>query len=206
MIFILFLVTSCATKGPVAQQEFELSNKAFKQVEFTSHTGSGSFDNYLALSLSYPPFKDLESQVEKNLGFAIKDRGEAHITVISPVEYDRALKTRLSMSEINKAAQERNLQAASWRPVCVGKGSAIVNSRREYTYFVVLEAPELAMFRKGIQKLYMAKGGKESDFNPLAFYPHITLGFSAKDLHFEDGVVKDLRSCWGDIKIISEPQ
>ncbi|MNT88586.1 hypothetical protein D3C72_2291690 [compost metagenome] len=68
-----------------------------------------------------------------------------------------------------------------------------------------MESHELLEMREAVQKLFIAKGGNSSEFLPGKYYPHITLGYSVKDLHYEDGVVKDLRSCWGKIEI-KEPE
>ena len=36
------------------------------------------------------------------------------------------------------------------------------------------------------------------------FYPHITLGFTKRDLHFEDGVRKDKSTCVADLNLADD--
>jgi len=180
---------------------FTLTTLAYQGVPFIQHTGDGEFKNYLALNINYPPIAELKAQIEAELRFTLKNRNEAHITVISPVEYDHVLRNKITMDDIHRVAFARKLQAVSWRPLCVGKGTGKIDLREESTYYIVVESPELLGIREDIQKLFVAKGGNASDFDPKLFFPHITVGFSEKDLHYEDGVVKDLRSCWRDLKV-----
>jgi len=58
------------------------------------------------------------------------------------------------------------------------------------TYFIVVDAPFLKTWRK-------TRWGLNEEKFP--YYPHITLGFTERDLHLQDGAVKDARSCHPDL-------
>jgi hypothetical protein len=88
-----------------------------------------------------------------------------------------------------------NLQGSHFRPLCVGKGSAKIKDQEHSTYFVVVDSENLFKIRKAVQDLYVSHGGKATDFNPDLFYPHVTLGYTERDLHYEDGVMKDATAC-----------
>jgi hypothetical protein len=115
--------------------------------------------------------------------------------VITPIEYDKILSKKIKIRDINALAEKFNIQGSHFKPVCIGKGSTTLNSDALDAYFVVVSSDDLFKLRSEIQKLYIAKGGAPSDFNPESYYPHITLGFTQRDLHLEDGVIKDERSC-----------
>ncbi len=87
-----------------------------------------------------------------------------------------------------------DLQRSSYKLVCVAKGS-LKNKPEEATYYVVVESDRLLQIRKAVLDLYVHNGGKAEDFKAEVFYPHVTLGFTKRDLHFEDGVIKDQKSC-----------
>jgi 2'-5' RNA ligase len=128
----------------------------------------------------------------------MKNRGEGHITVISPVEYSKVLKNKISMEEINQIALAHRIQSSRFKIVCLGKGTV----KKMETYFLVLESQDLIHLREEIYEQFVKNGGDMKAFDPHLFYPHITLGFTDQDLHFEQGVVKDRRSCIADINII----
>ena len=57
------------------------------------------------MNLPYAPVQKLYKQVEAFEGGRLKNRGEAHITVITPVEFWNVLKPQgLTMQEIQKIA------------------------------------------------------------------------------------------------------
>lgn len=166
-----------------------------EKAPFIAHSENRPLGSYLAMNLSYAPYKQLLEEVQQVEAVTLKNRGEAHITVISPVEFDKVLKKRLSMKEINKIAEKAKVQEAVFTPVCVGRGQKELSAQLEKTYYVVVDSSALLELRRAIQAAYIKKGGAALDFQPAAFYPHITLGFTSRDLHFEEGVIKNKESC-----------
>lgn len=201
MILPAFM-TSCATqKTQTSTSVVAPETKVFnapsteRRQRFVSHSENRSMGSYVAMNLSYSPYQQLLEEVQKAEDLILKNRGEAHITLISPVEFDKVLKKHLSIKEIEKIALNAKIQDALFNPVCVGRGQKEVEGRLEKTYYVVVDSPELLEIRKAVQAAYVKKGGSAQDFAPESFYPHITLGFTSRDLHFEDGVIKNKESC-----------
>jgi 2'-5' RNA ligase len=182
----------------LSAQVYEAHQKAFQ-----SHRGSGAFDNYLSMEIDYAPVADLYSQLEKFLQSKLRNRGEAHITVITPVEYTQSLSTKLTMEDIDQIAQNMKIQEADFKVICLGRGQLKIKDQNHSTYFIVVESESLLKIRLAVRQLYLSRGGSPEKFMAEKFYPHITIGFTQRDLHLEDGVLKDKSSCLGELKIIN---
>lgn len=191
-VLISLSLTACASKSPYALSSLSYSPEELKKTGRTIASVDSKKENksYLAMELPYAPFEKLRHEVEQSQHVSLQHRGEAHITIVTPPEYKKIHK-KLSMKEIDALAAEMGLQKSPYKLLCVGKGSV----KDQSTYYAVVESDRLFQIRRAIQMLYTSKGGKAEDFNPEAFYPHVTLGFTHKDLHAEDGVVKDASSC-----------
>lgn len=150
--------------------------------------------SYLSLDLPYPPFEKIRQNLEKSQKIHLKNRGEAHITVLTPPEV-KALADKITWKEIQDLAHQLKLQESPYKLLCVGKGVHKTKPEEGATYYVVVESERLFEVRRKIQTLYLSKGGDPKIFNPERFYPHITLGFVKRDLHFEDGVLKNAETC-----------
>jgi hypothetical protein len=195
-VFIMLLLSSCVTAPPQTKlPEITYTDEIYSPAPFLAHEGKEPFKNYLAMNLTYSGYQPILAQLEGILKAPLKNRGEAHITVVSPVEFDKVLGKRLKMKDIHQIAEKMNLQKSPYHPLCVGRGAATINGKEESTYFVVIESEGLFKVRKEIETLYIKKGGKIGEFNPELFFPHVTLGYTERDLHYEDGVKKDAASC-----------
>lgn len=60
--------------------------------KFVEHKDHSSMGSWLGVNLSYGPFDQLRKSVEKTIKYKLNSRGEAHITVITPPEFDKILK------------------------------------------------------------------------------------------------------------------
>lgn len=168
-------------------------------------TQSGKWLNYLVLDLPYEPVqllrKKIEGLIKVDLSETEKKRGkEAHITIITPVEYWN-LHSHLKMQKINQLFLNR-VQALSFEPICIGKGS--INEDKLSTFYIVIKSDEIIELRKEIQKIFIQNGGSPTAFQPENYFPHITIGFNQRDLHLSDGVKKDQRSCYINFNNIKE--
>lgn len=183
--------------------KYYLSSKVFDNstLPFISHQGPGPFDSYLTMEVQFEPIADLFKQLLIDQRTVLTNRGEAHITVLTPVEYHEILKSKLTMAEIDDIARKNKLQNSSFSIVCLGEGNLEINSKNESAFYVVVRSSDLLKIREEIQKAWIAKGGNKDLFKPEYFYPHITLGYTARDLHISDGVVKDESTCIRDIII-----
>jgi 2'-5' RNA ligase len=162
---------------------------------FIPHEEKAPMKSYLAMNLDFQFFSMLRLSLESELNIKLKNRGESHITVITPIEFDQVLSQKLSIQEITLLAEKMWLQKSAFEKICVGEASAVLYKQTEKTYFVVIESEQLLALRAAVQKLFISKGGRAQDFNPKSFYPHVTLGYTLRDLHAEDGAIKNSNSC-----------
>lgn len=199
LIFAVLFLVGCAGASKKDGRVLAYSQDLFTPVTFIEHVGEGPMKNYLAMNVPFSPVNDLRQTTESKYGVALKTRGEAHITVISPVEYDLFFKDRFGISKINDIAREMKIQELIFEPVCIGRGALEVKTpegvRKDETYYVVVKSQQLTELRQKIGEALQKTTGPKTAFDALKFDPHITLGFTQRDLHFEDGVVKDEKSC-----------
>jgi len=67
-----------------------------------------------------------------------------------------------------------------------------------------MDAPGLFDIRREIEKLYRKRGGEGALFQAESFWPHVTVGFTYRDMFLEDGVFKGLNSCFGNIQTVGQ--
>ncbi len=194
---IAFSLSACASQPPqglptlhYAAAEIQMKNR-----EVSSDSDSkADHKSYLSWDLPYAPFEKMRISLEQAQKRTLLNRGEAHITVITPPEFKKMQK-KISMKEIHRIAEKMNMEQTPYTPVCIGKSVLHNSGNNMETYYVVVDAENLFNIRKAVHELFIKKGGNDSDFSPEKFYPHVTLGFTHRDLHFEDGVIKDASSC-----------
>ena len=173
---------------------------------FVSHSGAGAFANYVALALPTAPVVWLRLEAERVFGERLRTRGEAHVTAITPPEFHDGLARRLSVRDLEAIAARENLQEARLEPVCLGRAQANVEGRLESAYFVVLRSPDIVRYRRAVAAEYRARAPVgvlpetlpeplADAFQPDRYFPHVTVGFTRRDLHEDDGAVKDVASC-----------
>lgn len=186
-----------------------LSDQVFNgsSVPLLKHSGQGEWDSYLTMNLPFEPVADLFAQLLVRQKTALTNRGEAHITVITPIEFWRVLRPQgVTLNEIQQIAQNSQLQASQFEIVCLGKGELKLAERTETTWFLVVKSADLLKVRHQIQQLFIAKGGKPEQFTAEKYYPHITLGYTLRDLHESDGVIKDSTSCQEPVKLFKQAE
>ncbi|GIL21271.1 MAG: hypothetical protein BroJett041_23850 [Candidatus Jettenia caeni] len=181
--FILVLLSSCAHQQSKIQDRSE-----WRTAPFIPH------DTWLAINVDPKPADQIRSQLDQLSQMTHKHRGEAHITIITPPEYEK-LKKYISMTEINKIALDSGINQIQWRNICLGSGAINFDGKTLKTYFVVVDSPELVRFREVIEAKAQSLGARSGDFKAQTYYPHITIGFTDRDLHESDGVIKDEKSC-----------
>ncbi len=188
----------------LAETKFTLSESIYRgeNVPLLKHSGPGQWDNYLTMNLPFEPIAELFAQLLIDQRKQLSNRGEAHITVVTPVEYWNSLKPAgVSIEEIQKIAANKKIQQAQFDVVCLGQGEARLNEKTEQTFYVVVKSDDLMELRREIRSLFLAKGGNAVDFMAENFHPHITLGFTSRDLHESDGVIKNADSCQSLVQI-----
>lgn len=190
---------SCAVKTQKSESQLTTAtlilSRAGNSTNFIEHSEAKPFQSWLGMNLEYQPFEKLRKELQSYLTTELTNRGEAHITVISPIEFDQVLSKKISIQRINEIANQLNIQESDLTAICLGKGNKELNQKIESTYFVVVKSENLLRIRKKIQTEFESLGGKKDAFNAELYHPHVTLGFTKRDLHFEDGVVKNEASC-----------
>ncbi len=149
--------------------------------------------SYVAMNIDSSGIESLREELQSRYHIALKSRGESHITLITPLEM-KVLRTKLAPKEINDVVRPK-IQSSKFDVVCVGKGELQQGERNLATYFLVVRSEDLMNLRIEILKAFQAKGGSSGDFAVAHYYPHVTIGFTDRDLHEADGVIKDKRSC-----------
>jgi len=161
------------------------------QLNFVPHTGSGAFGSYVTMNIPQGPVVKTCKAIEKAIGKKLINRGEAHITVVTPPEYNKILKPFLTMERINQIAEQNLIQNSSFDILCIGSGQSQLNGKKEETFFFVVQSTDLLKLRREVSRAFEAAGGEKGLFDAEKFYPHITIGFTKRDLHLSDGVVKN---------------
>ena len=182
-----------------AKFEWKEAKELHSKVRFIAHEVQKPYGQYLIMNINFSPVKNLFLELDQHLGSTLNKkqaRTEAHITVITPPEFDLVLGKVLTIQEINKLALKMEIQEFDIKVICVGKG----DYKKDSTYYLVVRSRKLKDLRKRIFDLYKKKGGDASQFDPNLFYPHITIGYTKKDLHLgPHGVKKGINSCWGKV-------
>ena len=202
--FIIFCL--CVSHLVLATESYTLSEHIHKtdDLERLVHVGEGRWDNYLSMSLPFPPVASLFKQLLIDRKSQLTSRGEAHITVITPVEFWDVLRPAgVSMDDINSAAENLKIQSSKFLIECLGEGKALINDRTESTFYLVVRSEKLIELREAISRIYYSKEKAiKGAFVPNKFYPHITVGFTGRDLHLSDGVKKNSDTCIKKIREI----
>ena len=174
-----------------------------RETRFVPHTGDGEWNNYLAMNLPFAPVADVFKQLLIKERIQLTSRAEAHLTIITPIEYWRTLKPAgVTIAEINELAAKAKIQSLGFTPICLGQGSALLEGTIEKTFYIVVKSSDAINMRKAIKKLFVSRGGDASLFLPESFYPHITIGFTKRDLHESDKVIKNKSTCIYELDLI----
>ncbi len=106
-----------------------------QDMPFVSHRGEGRFDTTLAMNVQYAPVKALRDELTQALGYDLKfftlwqATGEAHITVLTPIEYFDKIKPFVSIERIEIIAQEMNIQNSEFDILGLGRGQASLSAK-----------------------------------------------------------------------------
>ncbi len=190
VLLSLFLLSSCQTavsRQTASGQASDANEKT--QFSLASKGVTGRLlapGDWLGQELDFRPFDQLRTELEKQLGKPLKNRGEAHVTLISPPEM-KILSQTLSPQTVTELATKMGVAQTSFEVLCLGRGA----KESMATYFVVARSPRWLEFREEVARL----AGKPKDFRAQEFYPHITLGFTDRDLHLQDGIIKNEKAC-----------
>ncbi len=199
--FLILLMLACFSSRIVyAADHIHLSPAILEndQLPFESHRGNQPFATALAMNIQYVPVKQVRLalspflQYDLNFFTGWNKNGEAHITVITPPEYDNILRPYVDIARIEQIAAQYDIQHSDLTVLGLGRGRVEINHRWEETYFIIMHSNNLLKIREQIYQEYLRNGGPAKNWDPKHFYAHITVGYSLRDLHETDGVIKDV--------------
>lgn len=199
---LLAAICCTAVAAPeLSAESLQISRSVTDPVAFISHQGTEA-GYWLGENVNYAPVANLLSQLKQRLpSETLNSRSDAHITVITPPEY-LTLKPYLSQTDIDQIAQQQHIQQSTFNIECLGRGQAVTDYGTILnTYFLVVKSPALINLRKKIFDQYVAHGGMPSRFDPEHYTPHITVGFTQRDLFEQDGVYKQKNACFLPVEL-----
>lgn len=109
------------------------------------------------------------------------NRGESHVTVISPPEFAILAAAGITIEQVNKIARDLKIQSSKVAIVCLGKEDVVVANLNKIVYQIIVKVPNLVKIRRKIFQLYMQQGGNSALFDPQvssAFFFGWKKGFS----------------------------
>lgn len=199
IIFRSILVTTSLSLIHCAELQKSTAQKT-THPSLTEKTQFESHPDWLALNLNPAGYIKLLQKIKTKRNLELKSRGEAHITLLTPPEF-KSFQGQIPMSEI-EAATKPILEKATFEVLCLGSGklkSQTPEAQATFeTFFVVVQSKDLLEIRKVIYGLAQ-KHNVAKNFNPEDYYPHVTIGFTVRDLHQADGVIKDKGTCQADL-------
>ncbi len=157
--------------------------------DFVSHPADGGSPGWLALPVSHEAVQKLVAGIEHIRGIELQDRGESHITVITPPEAQSIREQAGIPIEALEAYALPKLEAARWQVLGVGSARDLLKQ----TFFLVVDSPDLLALRRDLADVFQLD---RDTFDPAAQDFHITIGFVQSDIW---GVDKGRGSLQGDL-------
>ncbi len=81
-------------------------------------------------------------------------------------------------------------------------GNAKLGGDIKSTVYLVVQSPDLVERRRSLRHKFESNGGRVGDFDADMFFPDITVGYTERDLHESDGVIKNTDSSVASVKIV----
>lgn len=194
IVFSFKLFGSTPTPLKITTQIYQNFDK-----KFITYKGPGRFDNFLAMNVDYSQVISLRSQIESALNIKLdylkklNPTGEAHITVITPVEFWDVLRSKFTIEEINYYGTRYEIQSSMIHINQIGSAKRMIDGMENETFFLLSDSKNLRDIRWQIYYEFVRRGGDKNAFDPTWFFPHITIGYIGRDLHENDGVIKNLK-------------
>ena len=196
-VIFLFLLPFSA----LAQHIVHLSPRVYDEKAYTDMYKSVGA---LVKEVDFAAVNEVKRQLEKIYDIKLEDRGEAHITIITPPEFDgstdpqgHGLHDAFTSDEIHKKYGEWSV-FSFFDIVCVGERKSSDGRR---VFYLVVDSLDLDALRGNLQKDYekkMKDQGRPAVFKADRYWSHITIGFVGGDIH---GVSKGDETCVDDLKI-----
>lgn len=185
IIFTLILLFSLSSFA-FSQEDhiYSVNRSVYKTMPYTEIYKK---QGVLVYNVDFGPVNELKKSIEDNFEIKLKDRGEAHITVLTPPEYKK-ISAYLNAEEIHLRFKDE-IQRIQFTVKCLGQ----LREKRNTVYYIVVESSGLLDLRTKIFEMAKENAQNASiDFDPVKFYPHITVGFIDGDIHDRP---KNMSSC-----------
>lgn len=201
LLTLLLSLPLFAEKRPDKPQRVNLSKNIFAPEAYSDLYIE---DGALVRMVNYHAVNEIKDQLASIYDIdksKFEDRGEAHITLITPPEYDGRFHDGNGLNNIFSPQEIHNLfkndiQNTSFDILCIGEEYRSDDHR---VFFLVVDSPDLFSMRQFLKESFdrdnEASDGTllyPSHFNPLDYYPHITIAYVKDDIY---GVTKDSRKC-----------
>jgi 2'-5' RNA ligase len=191
---LTFVLAAALIWMPISNaQNIYLSREVYKKVPFSSQF---SEDGAIIRNVDYRSVNALVAQLNEIYNIELKDRGEAHITVITPPEFKSSISKVFSIDELLNRYRG-SLQDTSFDVVCVGSRRS--QDEQKVVFYLVVKSPELFELRKNLANEGNARSALPLSFDPKAFWPHITIGYINGDV-FE--FTKGVESCVPGLNLV----
>ncbi|KAG0295905.1 hypothetical protein BGZ98_001177 [Dissophora globulifera] len=205
LLATLALVASTVMADPRPSDTIVINKKVLQtsKVPFIPHNGTALFTNWVGLNVDFKyvkPIFDLVNATHSLSNGTLLSRGESHVTIILPPEYDNILHPAgVTIGELNALASHNNrLQRAKFEIECLGRVQVVSkpdNAFQQAVQIILKNFDDIVAYREDVYKLFVKKGGNPALFDPWNFTPHITLGYKIRDIFVEDGVFKGKNAC-----------
>lgn len=171
-----------------------LSRDIYQAVPFSSQF---SEDGALIRNVHYPSVNALIPQLNALYQLDLEDRGESHITVITPPDFNSSLNKVFNIQEI-LARYSGSIQDHSFQVLCVGSQKS--SNGKNQVFYLVVESTGIRDIRFDLAQEANLRAQNQNIpmvFKPEVFWPHITIGYVNGDVFEYD---KGLDSCLRDVK------
>lgn len=139
------------------------------------------FGRYLVKNINFKPIEKIRTYIESKRGVSLKHRGEAHITVVTPPEFNTIKKWNpdFEMDDVHELVRPL-IQLINFRILGIGSLEG-KNSNNQFSqvFFLIVESRGLRALRKLIAAEWQIP---KIIFNPEDQDFHITIGFTVSDL------------------------
>ncbi|CAK0785937.1 hypothetical protein CVIRNUC_009150 [Coccomyxa viridis] len=199
---------------PRVPGQFSISSTVFNSSQIAFSPKPNYVQQTLDFSAVLPLFNAVNTYSTAQ-GVPLQNRGESHITVITPPEFAN-MQPYITIDQLNSLAAD-TIQKSEFCIVCLGRDTlnlpvGAATQALDTVYNAVVRAPDIVAYRQKVQDMFISAGGDGSHFDAShAFGPHITLGFTAAsatkglfaptDLFIEQDIFKFEQSCVAPITL-----
>lgn len=175
---------------------FWLPLDTFLRVSFLEIDEESLGGPVFAQNLHAPPLDELRRAIEKRTQLTLQAPEGSSLAILDAFETKAVLASGFSRDELHRMALEFDIQGYDFEPVCVGRGSIGTGEEGRSVYFMVVRSPAVQEFRGRLRETLINRDPGGAALLREPYEPHVTLGYTHRDLTHEDGVKKDETSCW----------